>query len=227
MMLKKKRTDNEGLDRVHRDVLLAVKVTEDEISAAAGSADLYDGIRLRIAAGKTHRAGDGRPESTRLGQGLTLQGLSLIGSMRWTLTATAILLLAALATWFWLPQRAAEPIGITAGGGVQSGAPSTNQKPEPMQIAGSTPATDTPRRVSRIRRRPASRADEVATEFLPLTYTADPTVPESRHVVHVRIPRSALIAFGFPMNAERAGESIRADVVIGDDGLARAIRFIQ
>jgi hypothetical protein len=29
------------------------------------------------------------------------------------------------------------------------------------------------------------------------------------------------------MNVERAGELVKADVVIGDDGLARAIRFIQ
>jgi hypothetical protein len=72
-----------------------------------------------------------------------------------------------------------------------------------------------------------NRTDEIATDFLPLTFTADPTAPESGHLVRVTIPRSALLAMGLPMNAERAGELVRADVFIGDDGLARAIRFIQ
>jgi len=45
--------------------------------------------------------------------------------------------------------------------------------------------------------------------------------------VRVQVLRSALIAFGVPMNMERAGELITADVVVGEDGLARAIRFVQ
>jgi hypothetical protein len=29
------------------------------------------------------------------------------------------------------------------------------------------------------------------------------------------------------MNAERAGEPVKADVLLGEDGLAQAIRFVQ
>jgi hypothetical protein len=43
----------------------------------------------------------------------------------------------------------------------------------------------------------------------------------------MNVPRSALIAMGFPMNVDRAGELVKADVFVGDDGLARAIRFVQ
>jgi len=68
---------------------------------------------------------------------------------------------------------------------------------------------------------------EIATDFIPLTFTADVTASESGHLVRVRMPRSALVAMGLPMNAERASEFVRADVFYGDDGLARSIRFIQ
>ena len=45
--------------------------------------------------------------------------------------------------------------------------------------------------------------------------------------MRVELPRSALMSFGLPMNMERAGERIKADVVVGEDGLARAIRFVR
>lgn len=233
LLMKKLRQNDQGLDRVRRDVLHAVKVSEDEISTAAGSAALYDGVRLRIAAGQGQRLRERRPAASGF-----LRGLNLIlepGSLRWTLTAAAILLLAGMAALIWLPKQSGEStrtgdllqtVPPPMGGG-RTEVPSPTQKPEQISVATFAPAARTPRGALRTHRRPTSHADEVATEFLPLTYTADPTVPESRHVVHVRIPRTALIAFGFPMNVERSGESIRADVVIGDDGLARAIRFIQ
>ena len=43
----------------------------------------------------------------------------------------------------------------------------------------------------------------------------------------VELPRSSLASFGLPVNLERAGERIKADVVVGNDGMARAIRFVR
>jgi hypothetical protein len=39
--------------------------------------------------------------------------------------------------------------------------------------------------------------------------------------------RAALASFGLPVNAERADERVKADVLMGHDGLARAIRFVR
>jgi hypothetical protein len=41
------------------------------------------------------------------------------------------------------------------------------------------------------------------------------------------LPRSALASLGLPMNVERANERVKADVLLGHDGLARAIRFVR
>jgi hypothetical protein len=43
----------------------------------------------------------------------------------------------------------------------------------------------------------------------------------------MRLPRSTLLPFGFPLDETRASESVNADVLFGEDGLARAIRFVQ
>ncbi|HEX8141504.1 MAG TPA: hypothetical protein VF553_02845 [Pyrinomonadaceae bacterium] len=71
-----------------------------------------------------------------------------------------------------------------------------------------------------------STTSDIATDYIPLTYAADLNV-ESGRVVRVELPRSALTRFGLPVNAERAGEPVQADVLLGDDGLARAIRFVR
>jgi hypothetical protein len=56
---------------------------------------------------------------------------------------------------------------------------------------------------------------------------SDLTPIDSGSLVRVELPRSALESFGLPMNMERAGERIKADVLVGSDGLARAIRFVR
>jgi len=68
---------------------------------------------------------------------------------------------------------------------------------------------------------------EIATDFFPLMNRDSLGQLDSGQVMRVELPRSALMSFGLPMNMERANERIKADVVIGDDGLARAIRFVR
>ena len=73
----------------------------------------------------------------------------------------------------------------------------------------------------------ANAERESTTEFLPLTYGSNLAQIEDGQVVRVELPRSALQSFGFPVNAERAGERVKADVLLGHDGVARAIRFVR
>lgn len=74
---------------------------------------------------------------------------------------------------------------------------------------------------------PAADAQEVATEFIPLTQAGAYTQAEEGHLVRVELPRSALASFGLPVNAEAPGGRVKADVLMGQDGVARAIRFVR
>jgi hypothetical protein len=69
---------------------------------------------------------------------------------------------------------------------------------------------------------------EIATDFLPLSYedTSSSSL-EGGQLVRVQLPRTTLLSFGFPMSEERAPEPIKADVLFGADGMARAIRFVH
>lgn len=73
----------------------------------------------------------------------------------------------------------------------------------------------------------AGETAEIATDFMPLTYDGGALAMDSGHIVRVELPRTALVSMGLPMNFERAGEPVKADVLLGDDGVARAIRFVR
>jgi len=68
---------------------------------------------------------------------------------------------------------------------------------------------------------------ELADGFYPLP-DADALSPlETAMVVRVELPMSSLRLMGVPVNGASAAELIQADVLLGQDGLARGVRFVQ
>ena len=119
------------------------------------------------------------------------------------------------------------------------------QKPQPVvepQLAQDSTVSDDevlpqrpkPRRIHPASlRRPASAqvanhvTNEIATDFIPLSYMNAASLQDGGQIVRVQLPRSALANFGFPVNMDRYNEKVKADVLFGVDGTARAIRFVQ
>ena len=67
---------------------------------------------------------------------------------------------------------------------------------------------------------------ELVTEFFPLTYSNVPA--RGGYVVRMQVPRSALASFdAAAFVSDSAAQNVLADVVIGNDGLARAVRFVR
>lgn len=66
-----------------------------------------------------------------------------------------------------------------------------------------------------------------ATDFLLLPYADNSEPLTSGEVVRIRLPRSAFASFGLPVGEEGDTGAVVADVLIGDDGVARAISFVQ
>jgi hypothetical protein len=66
-----------------------------------------------------------------------------------------------------------------------------------------------------------------AVEFIALPY-APPMFPEDQgQVIRVRLPRQSMRRFGFPVNEERLADRIPADILMGEDGVARGIRLVR
>ncbi len=66
--------------------------------------------------------------------------------------------------------------------------------------------------------------EEVKTEFISLSYL--PT-PESGQIVRVKVPRAMMVSLGVSNNVSKNSEMVSAEVILGDDGSSRAIRFIS
>jgi hypothetical protein len=91
----------------------------------------------------------------------------------------------------------------------------------PSDVSKAGPATETARNVD-----PISEV-EITTDFIPVGYASTANLQDGVQLVRVELPRSALVAFGLPMNVNRYNEKVKADVFFGSDGMARAIRFVQ
>ncbi len=72
-----------------------------------------------------------------------------------------------------------------------------------------------------------SGASELATDFF-LLPSAPPMEPgDAGQVIRVKLPRAAMRSVGLPVNEDRWYDPVPADVILGQDGVARAVRFVK
>lgn len=65
---------------------------------------------------------------------------------------------------------------------------------------------------------------ETKTDFIALSYSS---AADSGQIVRVKVPSSMMVSLGVTTESEQQSKLVNAEVVIGDDGMARAIRFIK
>jgi hypothetical protein len=68
---------------------------------------------------------------------------------------------------------------------------------------------------------------EYATAYVPLPYADDPSALEGGAVVRVTLARSALEAYGLPVDGLEAGDRVTADMIVSEDGTPQAIRLVS
>jgi len=174
------------------------------------------------------------------------------GTRRWLLVAAALALLTfglslagpSLARWVASsPEKKSAATDSTHGrdattpAGVSATPENSGQAPPQIatvrQLARPTPDSTKERRQKRLAPASASRQStsdgaprEFVTQFFPVMQ-GDELIPlEGGQIVRVRMSRSNLIPLGIPFNQERVSETIQADVLVSNDGLARAIRLV-
>jgi hypothetical protein len=156
---------------------------------------------------------------------------------RWLLAVAALILLTfglSLAGWVLSSSKRES---VVAGPTPEPVAPIPTSAPEKIsqakpQVATVSPLSRSTKDVKRSKRQPrlprASDAEprEIVTQFFPVIQGSELIPLESGQIIRVRMPRSNLIPLGIPYSQERADETIQADVLVSNDGLARAIRLV-
>jgi len=152
---------------------------------------------------------------------------------RWLWPALAVTAAAAAcAAIFFLQPPPAEtlPLRVAA-----PAAPEVRLTPPPAVVAAARPKLPRPARPTAPVAAPsapaAEPAPEIATDFFPLRPGPVAESGEWLRVVRARVPRSELRRFGLAaapaFSSPRLSPDVAADVVLGNDGTARAIRFIH
>lgn len=139
--------------------------------------------------------------------------------------AAGILILISMMAVFWRSAGSHKPQREE-----QAVAPAS-PKPAEHSVSHDQIAVEQPKNKPKraLRRKSVNNPDdaEVVTEFFPLREGEDITALDSLQVVRVELPGSALGEVGLPVDPETMNEPVKADVVLGQDGLARAIRFVR
>ncbi|MCW5978636.1 MAG: hypothetical protein KIT09_11190 [Bryobacteraceae bacterium] len=69
--------------------------------------------------------------------------------------------------------------------------------------------------------------ETIATDYMPVGFGRPLYPGEFVQVVRISVPRMEMVRFGLPVFEDGAEGRVQADVVLGEDGIARAIRFVQ
>lgn len=133
----------------------------------------------------------------------------------WWMASSAAAIAAAVAVALWIqpaPRKAA-PLRASV----------ANSQPSHVMTAATAPVIQPAMRV----RKAASRPNQTAMSFYPLPDAEALPPLENATVIRVQLPMSSLRLMGFQINEDRASERIEADVLLGQDGLARGVRFVR
>jgi hypothetical protein len=132
-----------------------------------------------------------------------------------TFTVAAGIVIAIAATYFWgarpakiIPARTEAAFALPA-------QPTPRPTPPASPVLRSTPRARTRYTVER----------EIATDFFPLMDVPPPVGRGA--LVRVNLPAEAMRTVGLPVREDRLSERVQADVLLSEEGLATAIRFVK
>ena len=128
----------------------------------------------------------------------------------WTPVAVAAALI--FAFWFYPAKRPA---------------PVVTRPAAPRLIAAGAAAPVEQPKAAEARRRARKAVPKDSNPFIAIPYTIPLAPYERAQVMQVEMPVAELIAAGIPINTSDPGAQARADVLVGDDGRARAFRLIS
>lgn len=98
--------------------------------------------------------------------------------------------------------------------------------PEPVVVAAAEAKPEPPTRPRRAKRvAPQEQPREIVTDFFPLMDAPPPF--ERGQLLRVVVPAATMRTVGLPVNPDRWQENVQADVLVGEEGMARAIRFVS
>ena len=236
MEMRDKKFKKSDLDAVGKQLFASAKLTDAEIDRIAAGPALFDAVRARISAEPVADRESARGRLGVLTAYKTVLGTSLAAVL--CLTAVAVYLqqdnpgAVATGTDITAPPSHAAPSHSASKvnyikGFTQGTAEILEEPPAPVQTTVQYADQHETRRPSPRVERAAYTAPRRA-DFVAVTYTGDGgESARGGRVVRVDVPRSTLFAMGFNVSLENDSPTVKADLLIGPDGVTRAVRLVE
>lgn len=216
--------EKEKLDEIGKALIKAGSIHVQNIDEILAKPDLFDGIRTRISSETSARK-------------------RTIGFMRPTFSAAGTIILIAVVSFAYFSLRSKpRSVAVTRSSpSVKSSDTMTIPGPKSDAVISERPdvhepapirserisVSRQPERAMKVKPVAASHVDET-DDFYALSYAGDPSETErGGRIVRVDISRASLFAMGFDLPLENESETVRADLLIGNDGVTRAVRVVK
>jgi hypothetical protein len=233
MTMQKRKLDNQELDAIGKRLLTASRLTDAEIDSIASASGSFDGVLSRIRA--TQPASD-----KKFGFAGFLMAHRAIAATSFA----ALLCISAFAIFLQQDGSGLVSKGIqTPVEGPDKARPTT---PQVVYVKGFTSgradlqsvvppeAPTVQNAIQKEVRRPQPRVEQARyspndeNNFVAVTYMGDGgESARGGRVVRVDVPRSTLFAMGFDVSLENDSPTVKADLLIGPDGVTRAVRLVE
>ncbi len=221
----KKELSDEQFDRLMKTVLSDASLADREIDKIADSPAIWWAVKRDIETGKAATVSPWPPANW-------LRRALVFGVP--TLAAAVVI----LSVFVWrMDDAAPNDVAVlepTEPAAVQSVEPSVVDLSEPMGSASRLIALTSERVTKRVPAKPIGQTvrkirstpepQEIKTEFIALSYARN---PDSGQIVRVKVPSSMMVTLGLVQTVEKPTNLVDAEVLVGDDGLTRAIRFVR
>ncbi len=215
------------LDRIAAVVVRSASVSESEIESIVRNPALFDQVRARINTG---------PE--RISAAFVVLGFI----RRNAAAVSGVLLISIAAISFGILRGKSPETGSVNFAAVPNQPKQQNYttftEPDHVSVPVSAPNIERarPQRVSaerpvnpkRISPQKTSVAVDHGGDFYAVSYAGDRNEMErGGRIIRVEMPRSALFAMGVNVPLENDAEVVKADLLVGNDGVTRAIRVVE
>lgn len=233
MTMQKRKLDNQELDAIGKRLLAASRLSESEIDRIASAPGSFDGVLNRIRAVE--------PTSERR---VGFSGLFLTHRLIAATSFAVLLCISAFA--LFLQQDGASIVSTGIQTPVEEPDEARPTTPQVVYVKGFTSGRadlkiDVPSEpptvqhaIEKETRRPQPRVEQVRyspsneNHFIAVTYMGDGgESARGGRVVRVDVPRSTLFAMGFDVSLENDSPTVKADLLIGPDGVTRAVRLVE
>jgi hypothetical protein len=232
MTMQKRKLNDQELDAIGKRLFAASPLTESEIDQIASVPGSFEGVLNRI------RSNEAVSNERNDFVSFLFGHRAIVGT-----SFAAVLTVSAFA--FFLKQGGPVYVSKHSPAGTQDvarpiftpqvnfvkGFTSGRANFDPALSNDPTPVNA----VQRETRRPQPRVEQASfsqnsndAQFVAVTYTGDGgESARGGRVVRIDVPRSTLFAMGFDVPLENDSPTVKADLLIGPDGVTRAVRLVE